>query len=156
MVVETGSSGVGLWAGIGTIIVGLIYLAVAKGLSNGNGFSRLIVAIVSLVSIIGGFRAGITQVGNGALGGWSSLLGRHHPVDFVLTAGKCVLPHELNRRSGGRKDWLNPDRGPAIPPPPALPRRCDTRAAYWTKRTPRRPRRGDARQSPAGGSTHRK
>ena len=45
VVVKTGSSGVGLWAGIGTIIVGLIYLAVAKGLSNGNGFSRLIVAI---------------------------------------------------------------------------------------------------------------
>ncbi len=73
VVVETGSSGVGLWAGLGTIIVGLIYLAVAKGLSNGNGFSRLIVAIVSLVSIIGGFWVGITQVGNGALSGWSSV-----------------------------------------------------------------------------------
>jgi hypothetical protein len=73
VVVETGSSGVGLWAGIGTIIVGLIYLAVAKGLSNGNGLSRLIVAIVSLLSIIGGFWVGITQVGNGALSGWSSV-----------------------------------------------------------------------------------
>ena len=73
VVVKTGSSGVGLWAGIGTIIVGLIYLAVAKGLSNGNGFSRLIVAIVSLVSIIGGLWVGITQVGNGALSGWSSV-----------------------------------------------------------------------------------
>ena len=73
VVVETGSSGVGLWAGIGTIIVGLIYLAVAKGLSNGNGFSRLIVAIVSLLSIVGGFWVGITQVGNGALSGWSSV-----------------------------------------------------------------------------------
>ncbi len=73
VVVTTGSSGVGLWAGIGTIIVGLIYLAVAKGLSNGNGFSRLIVAIVSLVSIIGGFWVGITQIGNGAISGWSSV-----------------------------------------------------------------------------------
>ena len=73
VVVETGSSGVGLWAGIGTILVGLIYLAVAKGLSNGNGFSRLIVAIVSLLSIIGGFWVGMAQVGNGAISGWSSV-----------------------------------------------------------------------------------
>lgn len=73
VVVETGSSGVGLWAGIGTIIVGLIYLAVAKGLSNGNGLSRLIIAVVSVLSIVGGFWVGITQVGNGALSGWSSV-----------------------------------------------------------------------------------
>ena len=53
----------------------MIYLAVAKGLSNGNGLSRLIVAIVSLLSIIGGFWVGITQVGNGALSGWSSVFG---------------------------------------------------------------------------------
>ena len=44
MVVETGSSGVGLWAGIGTIIVGLIYLAVAKGLSNAEIATRLYVS----------------------------------------------------------------------------------------------------------------
>lgn len=45
----------------------------AKGLSNGNGLSRLIVAIVSLLSIVGGFWVGVTQVGNGAISGWSSV-----------------------------------------------------------------------------------
>ena len=73
VVAKTGSSNVGIWAGVGSIIIGLIYLAVAKGLSNGNGLSRLIVAIVSILSVIGGFWIGITQVGNGAISGWSSV-----------------------------------------------------------------------------------
>jgi hypothetical protein len=37
---------------IGILIIGLIYLAVAKGIFNGNNFSRLIVAIVTIVGLL--------------------------------------------------------------------------------------------------------
>jgi heme/copper-type cytochrome/quinol oxidase subunit 4 len=40
-----------LIAGIILVVLGLIYLAVAKGLADGNGFSRTIVAIVSVIQI---------------------------------------------------------------------------------------------------------
>src|SRR3954451_7110273 len=40
------------WAGAWFVIVGLVYLAVAKGLANGNNASRLIVAVVSVLQII--------------------------------------------------------------------------------------------------------
>ncbi len=39
------------WAGILFIVLGLIYLAVAKGLADGNNTARLIVAVVSVIQI---------------------------------------------------------------------------------------------------------
>ena len=47
-------------------VLGLIYLAVAKGLFDGNGGSRLIVAIISVINIIVGvfnfLNGGIIQI----------------------------------------------------------------------------------------------
>ena len=42
----------GLISLIGILIIGIIYLAVAKGIFNGNNFSRLLVAIVTVVGLI--------------------------------------------------------------------------------------------------------
>ena len=51
---STSSSSVALWLGILLIVIGVVYLLVARGLANGNGFSRLVVAAVTLVNIVGG------------------------------------------------------------------------------------------------------
>lgn len=48
------SLGWGILAMIVALIVGLIYLLVAKGIFNGNAGSRLIVGIVTVISMIGG------------------------------------------------------------------------------------------------------
>lgn len=54
----TGDSlGLGIVALIVLLVVGLIYLAVAKGIFAGSGGARMIVGIVTVVSIIGGFFA---------------------------------------------------------------------------------------------------
>lgn len=37
-----------------TILIGIIYLLVAKGIFNGNGFSRLIVGIITAISLLVG------------------------------------------------------------------------------------------------------
>lgn len=60
------------WAGIVFIILGLIYLAVAKGLANGNNLSRTIVAIVSVIQIVSSifaiFTAEFTQTRTSGIG----------------------------------------------------------------------------------------
>ena len=40
------------WAGIILIAFGLIYLAVAKGLADGNPVSRIIVAVVAVLQVV--------------------------------------------------------------------------------------------------------
>ena len=65
-------AGIGLWGGIFAIVIGLIYLAVAKGLADGNNGSRLIVAIASIISIVGGVSVAISQSGRAGHSGWSS------------------------------------------------------------------------------------
>ena len=45
---------VGLLSSIAVLIFGLIYLAVAKGLFDGNNFSRLLVGIVTVVGLLFG------------------------------------------------------------------------------------------------------
>lgn len=85
---ETGSPTVGLWLGIVTIVCGLIYLAVAKGLANGNGFSRVLVAIVSVLNIIAGVWAFLTQIEHGR---WSGL--------GTVIFGLIVLAILYSRRS---------------------------------------------------------
>ncbi|MEP6561391.1 MAG: hypothetical protein ABJD68_10010 [Nakamurella sp.] len=42
----------GVIAGIISIVVGLIYFAVAKGLSDGSGLSRIVVAVVSAIQLV--------------------------------------------------------------------------------------------------------
>lgn len=49
----TGSS-VALWLGILLVVIGVVYLLIARGLANGNGFARLLVAAVTVVNIVGG------------------------------------------------------------------------------------------------------
>lgn len=52
-------------AAIGTIIVGLIYLLVARGLWNGSSFARLLVAIVTVISLAAGVIVLIAGDGTG-------------------------------------------------------------------------------------------
>jgi hypothetical protein len=49
----TGSS-VALWLGILLVVIGVVYLLIARGLANGNRFARLLVAAVTVVNIVGG------------------------------------------------------------------------------------------------------
>ena len=63
-VARSEASDVGLWLGIGAIIVGVIYLLVARGLARGSDVARIIVTIVSLVNIAGGVWVVISQTGN--------------------------------------------------------------------------------------------
>ena len=69
----TNLAGLGLWGGICAIVIGLIYLTVAKGLADGNNGSRLIVAVVSSISIVGGVLVAINLSGRAGYSGWSSV-----------------------------------------------------------------------------------
>lgn len=48
---QSSSSSVALWLGILLTVIGIVYLLVARGLANGNGFARLVVAAVTVVGI---------------------------------------------------------------------------------------------------------
>jgi heme/copper-type cytochrome/quinol oxidase subunit 4 len=54
-----------LIAGVFLIVLGLIYLAVAKGLADGNSLSRMIVAIVSVIQIAFAIYAFVASNDNG-------------------------------------------------------------------------------------------
>lgn len=47
-------SGNGFWGGLWAIIVGLIYILLARGLMGGSGIVRLLVAIITILNIIAG------------------------------------------------------------------------------------------------------
>jgi lysylphosphatidylglycerol synthetase-like protein (DUF2156 family) len=49
--------------GIIAIVFGVIYLLVARGLAHGNGFARFLVAIVSLLNLIGGIYLAVERRG---------------------------------------------------------------------------------------------
>ena len=51
---DSNASSTVIGAAIGTIIVSLVYLLVAKGIFNGNNFSRLLVGIVTVIAILAG------------------------------------------------------------------------------------------------------
>jgi cytochrome bd-type quinol oxidase subunit 2 len=53
-----------LSVGIVAIVIGLIYLLVSRGLAHGNGFARFLVGLISLISLVGGVWAILTQHGN--------------------------------------------------------------------------------------------
>jgi hypothetical protein len=42
---------VGLWAALITIVIGVVYLLVAKGIANGSRMARFIVALITVLSI---------------------------------------------------------------------------------------------------------
>jgi hypothetical protein len=61
---ETGRSGDFLLSGgIAAIVVGLLYVLVSLGLSNGKGLARFLVGLLSLISVAGGIWAAGTQHG---------------------------------------------------------------------------------------------
>ena len=47
-------NGLGIVTLLLTLVISIIYLAVAKGIFDGNNFSRLLVGLVSVISIIAG------------------------------------------------------------------------------------------------------
>jgi hypothetical protein len=49
--------GLGLFRLILVLVLGVIYLAVAKGIFNGNNFSRFVVGIVTVINLIAGLFA---------------------------------------------------------------------------------------------------
>ena len=65
-------SSAALWLGILLIVVGVVYLLVAKGLAGGNGFARLLVGAVTIVNIAAGLWLLFTHPGNAR---WSALGG---------------------------------------------------------------------------------
>lgn len=68
--VQASSSSVALWLGILLIVIGVVYLLVARGLANGNNFSRLLVAAVTLVNIAGSVWVLVAHPGGAR---WSTL-----------------------------------------------------------------------------------
>ena len=46
--------GAGLWGVIVSLVIGVIYLLVAKGIFDGNRISRLIVAILTVINLLKG------------------------------------------------------------------------------------------------------
>ena len=56
------------------ILVGVVYLAVAKGLANGNSFSRLLVGLVTVIAFIGGIWTLLTASGQRLTGAAEALI----------------------------------------------------------------------------------
>ena len=54
----------GLWYGLVTILISVIYLLVARGIANGSRVSRLIVGALTLLSLVGGIWIAITASGS--------------------------------------------------------------------------------------------
>ena len=46
--------GAGIWGVIVSMVIGIIYLLVAKGIFDGNRISRLIVAILTVINLLNG------------------------------------------------------------------------------------------------------
>ena len=55
---------VGWTYGIVTILISIIYLLVAKGIANGSRVSRLIVGLITLLSLVGGIWIAIVASGS--------------------------------------------------------------------------------------------
>src|SRR6478736_4958922 len=53
-----------VWFGIGAIVIGVIYLLVAKGLANGSGLSRILIAFVSALALAGGIWTALLYSGS--------------------------------------------------------------------------------------------
>ena len=60
-------------AAIGSIIVGLIIVAVAGGLLGGSSTARMIVTVVEVLSIVGSFFLAFAYLG-GAVGEWLGIV----------------------------------------------------------------------------------
>jgi hypothetical protein len=58
-----GNEAVGMTYGIVTIAISVIYLLVAKGIANGSRVSRLIVGLLTLISLVGGIWVAIVASG---------------------------------------------------------------------------------------------
>jgi hypothetical protein len=66
-------AGLGILSLIIAVVVSVIYLAVAKGIFDGNNFSRLLVGIVTVINLIGGIIA-LIFVSGARLNGFISII----------------------------------------------------------------------------------
>lgn len=81
------SIGAGIWGVIVSLVVGIIYLLVAKGIFDGNRISRLIVAIVTVINLLKGLSylfAGREIIVSGLIDIIVSLI-----ILYLLYAGKA-------------------------------------------------------------------
>jgi hypothetical protein len=72
-----GNEAVGMTYGIVTIAISVIYLLVAKGIANGSRVSRLIVGLLTLISLVGGI--------------WVALVASGQRMTGVVQAGLALL-----------------------------------------------------------------
>ena len=70
----TVSSGTLLWVGIVGVIIALVYLSVARGLTKGSGLARGLAAMVAVLSLISGVYSAIIHSGNLRWNGVASAL----------------------------------------------------------------------------------
>lgn len=66
--------GAGLVSALILLLVGLVYLLVAKGLWNGSGGARLVVAIVTALSLLNGIWLLVTSEGPERVSGLGSII----------------------------------------------------------------------------------
>jgi hypothetical protein len=81
--------GAGIWGVLVSMVIGIIYLLVAKGIFDGNRISRLIVAILTVINLLKGLSylfAGREIVVNGLIDIIISLI-----VLYLLYGGKARL-----------------------------------------------------------------
>lgn len=89
-------SGTLLWVGVVGVIIALVYLAVARGLTRGSGLARGLAALVAVLSLglrllSGDHPPGQPAVHRDRLGG----TGRHRADPALLAPGQRVLPFAL-------------------------------------------------------------
>jgi hypothetical protein len=51
------------WTGVGYLVVGVVTLLVAKGLSSGNSLSRFLIGLLSFVNLVYGLYGVVTHTG---------------------------------------------------------------------------------------------
>ena len=68
---------VGLTYGIVLVLISVIYLLVAKGIANGSRMSRLIVGVLTLLSLVGGI--------------WVAIVASGQRITGVVQAGVALL-----------------------------------------------------------------
>jgi hypothetical protein len=81
--------GAGIWGVLVSMVIGIVYLLVAKGIFDGNRISRLIVAILTVINLLKGLSylfAGREIVVNGLIDIIISLI-----VLYLLYGGKARL-----------------------------------------------------------------
>jgi hypothetical protein len=89
-------SGTLLWVGVVGVIIALVYLAVARGLTRGSGLARGLAALVAVLSLASGCYQAIISTGSLRYSAIvSAVLGGHRSDPALLAPGQRVLPFAL-------------------------------------------------------------